>query len=314
MTSGGRAYERPTWEHLTDGIGGLLLPTPVAGDGKAARNATAIRSPASAHHHSGTTLTDAARMLPTPRASDGPHGGPGQTGDGLQPALRYLPTPRASTSRTSRGAMVEAAQWATPGLEQVAELASGQLPPEFETWEELPGASKLFATPDASLSNDGEDPETWEARRAAAQQRLGNGNGFGTPLAMQVQMLPTPQAREGDPRRGHPSAETAQQRMDDGRRNLDDAVALLPTPASWDGARGPDYARQRDRQATGSGGDDLVTTVAKLLPTPTGDDANNTTRASGSFGPYLSREAHQLWQGDPSTGDRTPPQSPDGST
>jgi len=40
-----------------------------------------------------------------------------------------------------------------------------------------------------------------------------------------------------------------------------DEVKLLPTPAAWDGDRGPDYARTgRD----GSGGDDLVTTVAKM--------------------------------------------------
>ena len=38
-------------------------------------------------------------------------------------------------------------------------------------------------------------------------------------------------------------------------------VKLLPTPAAWDGDRGPDYARA-DRE--GSGGDDLVTTVAKM--------------------------------------------------
>lgn len=39
---------------------------------------------------------------------------------------------------------------------------------------------------------------------------------------------------------------------------------LLPTPAASDSKRGPDYARQRDRRATGSGGDDLVTAVAKI--------------------------------------------------
>ncbi len=52
---------------------------------------------------------------------------------------------------------------------------------------------------------------------------------------------------------------------------------LLPTPNAWDGARGPDYARQRDRRATGSGGDDLTTTVAKLLPTPTVSRGRNKT-------------------------------------
>lgn len=52
---------------------------------------------------------------------------------------------------------------------------------------------------------------------------------------------------------------------------------LLPTPNAWDGARGPDYARQRDRAATGSGGDDLTTTVAKLLPTPQARDEKEWT-------------------------------------
>jgi hypothetical protein len=44
---------------------------------------------------------------------------------------------------------------------------------------------------------------------------------------------------------------------------------LLPTPAAWDGERGPDYARMGWED---SGGDDLVTTMARLLPTPTARD------------------------------------------
>ncbi len=48
---------------------------------------------------------------------------------------------------------------------------------------------------------------------------------------------------------------------------------LLPTPQAWDGDRGPDYARQETRSEThGSGGDDLTTTVAKMLPTPQARD------------------------------------------
>jgi hypothetical protein len=44
---------------------------------------------------------------------------------------------------------------------------------------------------------------------------------------------------------------------------------LLPTPAAADGERGPDYAAEtRD----GTGGDTLVTTIAKLLPTPISRD------------------------------------------
>lgn len=60
----------------------------------------------------------------------------------------------------------------------------------------------------------------------------------------------------------------------EGRRLTDGP--LLPTPAAWDGARGPDNARAGRE---GSGGDDLVTTVSKLLPTPrTGP--NRTSRSA----------------------------------
>lgn len=44
-----------------------------------------------------------------------------------------------------------------------------------------------------------------------------------------AQLLPTPTARIAD-KRGTPSVETAADRMAQGRRNLEDAVALLPTP------------------------------------------------------------------------------------
>lgn len=46
--------------------------------------------------------------------------------------------------------------------------------------------------------------------------------------------LPTPTAREGRPRVGRVLPEMARKRMDSGRRNLDDAAALLPTPTARD--------------------------------------------------------------------------------
>lgn len=71
-----------------------------------------------------------------------------------------------------------------------------------------------------------------------------------------MRMLPTPTSRDG---------KGANQRRDDSC--LPGAVGkLLPTPAAADGLRGPDYARA---SREGSGGDDLVTTMHKLLPTPT---------------------------------------------
>jgi hypothetical protein len=51
---------------------------------------------------------------------------------------------------------------------------------------------------------------------------------------------------------------------------------MLPTPVGADGARGPDYAKAN---RPGSGSDDLVTTLARLLPTPTARDFKDTPTA-----------------------------------
>jgi hypothetical protein len=58
-------------ERRTEGNECGLLPTPTAGDSRAARNKTAGRSPDS-QHHDGITLTDALwmGMLPTPTQRD----------------------------------------------------------------------------------------------------------------------------------------------------------------------------------------------------------------------------------------------------
>lgn len=55
----------------------------------------------------------------------------------------------------------------------------------------------LLPTPAAMNPNDGESVETWEARRVRTKERVKNGNGFGTPLAIAVQLLPTPSAADG---------------------------------------------------------------------------------------------------------------------
>lgn len=51
-------------------------------------------------------------------------------------------------------------------------------------------------------------------------------------------LWPTPTARVGDPRRGTPSPRLARLRYRSGRRNLDDAMTLWPTPRASDGERG----------------------------------------------------------------------------
>lgn len=58
----------------------------------------------------------------------------------------------------------------------------------------------LLPTPAAMNPNDGESLESWEARRVRTKARVGNGNGFGTPLAIAVQMLgdgTPPQSNDG---------------------------------------------------------------------------------------------------------------------
>jgi hypothetical protein len=92
-----------------------LLPTPTVADSRSAANATARRR-RPVRGHAGRTLTDATRLLPTPRATDGAKGCPGQRGSHGDmtlpaaavrildaPAPRTLPTPRASDARGPGG-------------------------------------------------------------------------------------------------------------------------------------------------------------------------------------------------------------------
>ncbi|MCW6007676.1 hypothetical protein K1W54_24450, partial [Micromonospora sp. CPCC 205371] len=90
-------------EQLTPGP---LLPTPTVADSRSSANATARRTtPLS--RHTGRTLTDATRLLPTPRATDGSKGCPGQRGshgDLTLPSAavqvaKVLPTPTVSDGR-----------------------------------------------------------------------------------------------------------------------------------------------------------------------------------------------------------------------
>ncbi len=165
-----------------------------------------------------------------------------------------------------------------------------------------PGVA-LLPTPSACNANDGEGPETWLARREVVKARVKNGNGMGMPLAIAVQLLPTPAARDfkgsdtaGDHNRHSPGMDAVTYHFPD----------LLPTPAAADGQRGQDFARaNRD----GSGGDDLVTIAVKAdrdhqwgkyapaihrweqltrpAPPPTEPNKNGNPRLSAAFSEWL---------------------------
>jgi len=100
---------------------------------------------------------------------------------------------------------------------------------------------------------------------------------------------PTPTSKLGDERRGSPSADTAAKRFGQGKRNLDDAVALWPTSTARDsksvgGENHPEH-----------GGPSLPNMVLKHWPTPCSADAD---RASGQFArgnPTLTGAIRGLW-------------------
>ncbi len=130
------------------------------------------------------------------------------------------------------------------------------------------GSSRPLSTPTATMGDRG-------GRGDLIQQLRGNQS----PSGHYAALLPTPTAKLGDERRGFPSQETAQKRYAQGRRNLDDAIALLPTPTA------NDYGSQNNgHRADGStyrtAGKPSLSTMARrgLIPTPTAGDAS----ASGS--------------------------------
>lgn len=107
----------------------------------------------------------------------------------------------------------------------------------------------MWPTPNASLVQDGEEPETWLARREVLRAKGINGNGAGMPLTIAAKMLPTPR-HEGFDAGAH------QGKPD----SLHAYVKMLPTPRGQS-ATGPSDTDTRQ------GGMDLQTAV--LLPTPT---------------------------------------------
>ena len=82
---------------------------------------------------------------------------------------------------------------------------------------------------------------------------------------------PTPTARLGDPKRGMPTPEHAAKRYATGRRNLDDAVRLWPTPTvKGNYNRRGSSARSGDGLATAAGGALNPTWVEWLMGFPVG--------------------------------------------
>src|SRR5215471_12879977 len=61
----------------------------------------------------------------------------------------------------------------------------------------LTDAIRMWPTASSCIANDGETPETWEARRQQNLAKGYNGNGQGTPLTIAAMTWPTPEAASG---------------------------------------------------------------------------------------------------------------------
>ncbi|HEX2578645.1 MAG TPA: hypothetical protein VHK88_20040 [Aquihabitans sp.] len=82
--------------------------------------------------------------------------------------------------------------------------------------------------------------------------------------------LPTPTTSLGGPR-GKPNRETARRRLEDeGRRCLDDAVTMLPTPTAGDSVGSRNSTARRRPDSTGNIGDTLTDAVWKTHGAPEG--------------------------------------------
>jgi hypothetical protein len=137
--------------------------------------------------------------------------------------------------------------------------------------------ARIWATPDAEAMNDREEPETFLARQAEAKAKGYNGNGFGTPLAMQAKMFwPTPRTVTGGPETAERKQELG--RLESGGGDLQAAAVNWPTPAARD-YKGANSAEHMEVSSGAMHLDQLPNFVAHLWQTPsvasaTGGQAN----------------------------------------
>lgn len=78
-------------------------------------------------------------------------------------------------------------------------------------WEKsgdgLSTAAKQWSTPDAGVWNDAEDPAQFRARQAKLKAKATNGNGAGTPLAIQAKEFPSSHPDPKTSTHGEPSSQ-----------------------------------------------------------------------------------------------------------
>jgi hypothetical protein len=144
-----------------------------------------------------------------------------------------------------------------------------------------------WPTPDAAISNDSEDPETFLARQDRQKARGINGNGMGTPLAMAAKLWPTPAARDVKGANGPEHMENGT-----GRLHLDQSPNFVPF--MWSTPRSSDAEKGGPNQQFGAGGIPLPAQAAQWR-TPTASDPKRGDRPD--WQPDVKAGEHSLnWQ------------------
>lgn len=147
-----------------------------------------------------------------------------------------------------------------------------------------------WPTPDASVAQDGESFETWEARRLATKARVKNGNGFGTPLTIAAQMAgwPTPMAGSPGTDTYNPAGNTDSSRK---------TVALLsgwptPTKGNADGSQMAKDASTTGRRPDGSKATVSLNQVAQTAgwATPTAPMAHDSDHSAFRWNPNKKQD------------------------
>lgn len=133
-------------------------------------------------------------------------------------------------------------------------------------------SSSLLPTPAAGNFNDGEDLESWEARRQRNLTKGINGNGQGTPLAIAAQqLLPTPRASDGPDSTSHARTWSTTDRSLHTLVHTGELGALLKTPTAQLAVNGG--SQHPDKRREGGHGPTLADQVEhQLLPTPAARD------------------------------------------
>jgi hypothetical protein len=155
----------------------------------------------------------------------------------------------------------EVRKWGTPTAG--TNDGNGQLDPTRPS--RIQDQSANWPTPGAMISNDGEDPAVWEARRARLQQKGYNGNGAGIPLAVKAAGWPTPRAEDSESCGNHPSASDS----------LTGVTRNWNTPRARDGKLGGKDCLEPQAQ--------LILFVDELATAPETLETNWQTPATDSF-------------------------------